>query len=180
MPQYEFIEVRFLARSEIRKVSKAVKRFFFFDGTDITWPDNIEYNLIALQQGATTVEEIITQGKSKLVDYSFIHEYGHANPSQSVSIDDITSGALGSHLYYPIDLSGVQSYIMQYLNKLGEKGWELVSAPPALGSLKLRFDIEKYGPGVTRIDFQGGQKQIFVGQSSENPSGYAYSLKCQR
>lgn len=176
MPQYEFAEVRFLAHAHIQKVTKAVKRFVFFDGTEESWPTTIDYDIVAVLQGTTTAKEAIVNGQGTLVSYGFMHEYGRAAPSR-VSIEDMTSGRLGNHVYYSLDLSDVQPHIMRYLNALGQKGWELVSAPPALGTLKLRFDIEQHGPGVARIDFPGGDQQVYVGQSNNTPTGYAYSLK---
>lgn len=179
MPQYEFIETRFYVRATIQKVAKSVKRLFVFSGTDHVWPDQIEYNLVASVTGTRNEEEIIGRGFAPFEKYSFYERYDRPTPN-SLSINDLTSGKIGWHEYYPIDLSNVQPYIMQFINKLGQEGWELVSAPPSSGKQSVKLEVDFGGADNPRREFKGGEQRFYIGQDRNNSSGFAYSLKRQK
>lgn len=176
MPQYEFIESRFLARTQVNRITKQVRRLGgLFTTTSNSWPDKIEYDLVAVITGSIKSERILAKGTSQFVEHTYRDRYD--NPDDSFSINDVVNGRMGGHYFYPIDLTNAQKYIMEYISALAGEGWEPLSAPTALGVQRGVFDIIISPPSHTRWEFPGGELRFYIGQDKNNPSGVAYSFK---
>lgn len=175
MAQFEFTEVRFFARAQIHKISKEVTRLGFFKGTSTSWPSVITYELVAAQTGSTNSERVLTTGQTQFVEHTYRDNYN--NRIRYVTVGDLTSGRVGRHDYYPLDLTDAQQHMMEHVNTLGSEGWELVSAPAALGAQTVTLDIYVSPPGEPSWEFQEGEMQFYIGGNKQNPLGVAYSFK---
>ncbi len=175
MAQFEFTEVRFFARAQIRKTSKEVTRLGFFKGTSTSWPSVITYELVATQSGSTNRERVLATGQTEFVHHMYRDNYN--NRIRYITAGDLTSGRVGRHDYYPLDLTYAQQHMMEHVNTLGGEGWELVSAPASLGAQTVTLDIYVSPPGQPSWEFQEGEMQFYIGANKQNPLGIAYSFK---
>lgn len=175
---YEFIEVRFFARTNIYKVETEVKKLFVFKGKDMRWPLTIEYDVIASISGSFDDEHVLMKGVSEYVEYDYRESYDNPlGKFKAVSVEDLANGRIGWHHYYPIDLKPAQKHIVQFVNSLGQQRWELITPPQSLGKLNGTLDVEVSPPHRNTWRFSGGEVRFYVGQSKSNPEGIVYSLK---